>query len=263
MTIGAAIAAALLLLVQVSGDAAPPPAQTPAFTAFAPPTGRPMTYRVTARRLARDGTMVSYTLVYALQWSRVGRGIRLAATLRDIESDGRPELAQAFSGLFQPLVGQEMTYLVAPDGSSIDLVDPEAAWARVLAHIQRMGETSDRPEAKQLAKLLAALPPTERDRLIASDIRAFVAPANTDLLAAATQGGTGDEGGLRTLAVSERTEVPTGTGARPVEIITAWRVDPATGLVASERRQSWLVGDPGGTRTLVEERLRALDPVAN
>lgn len=65
----------------LAADAATPPpaALVAAPSLFAPPFGQPMTYRVTTRPLARDGSMASYTLVYALQWDRVGRGVQLRA----------------------------------------------------------------------------------------------------------------------------------------------------------------------------------------
>lgn len=245
------IAAALLLLAaQGAVDPPPPPALAAvSVAAFAPPLDRPMTYRVTSRRLARDGTMTSYTMVYALIWQRAGRGIRLAATLGDIESDARPELTRALTGLLQPLVGEEMSYMVALDGRGLELVDPDGLWQRVLARIQALGGEAARPEAKQMAGLLAALPPAERDRLATSDIRALLAASNPDLA-----GGQG--GGLQTITRVEKTAVP--GGAQAMEIDMAWTVDRATGLVMTEKRQSWIAGSGKAGRTLVEERLREL-----
>ncbi|MBL0915430.1 MAG: hypothetical protein IBJ13_07920 [Sphingopyxis sp.] len=248
--------ALLLLTAQPAPEPPLPPAPVVvAAPRFAPPLDRPMTYRVTTRRLARDGTMASYTAVYALQWSRVGRGIQLSSTLRGVESDARPELARALTGLLQPLVGQTITYLVAPDGSRLDLVDPEGLWQRVLGRIQAMGADAARPEAKQMAALIAALPPAERDRMITSDIRALLAATNPALSGAA-------EGeGVQTLSNVERAVLD---GASPLEIDTRWTVDRATGLVMAETRRNWIMASEGAGKTLVEERLRELkfaDPV--
>lgn len=240
----------LLLTAQPALEPPLPPATTIAGASrFAPPLDRPMTYRVTTRRLGRDGTMASYTTVYALQWSRVGRGIELSATLRGLESDARPELARAVTGLLQPLVGETMTYLVAPDGSGLDLVDPEGLWQRVLARIQAMGADAARPEAKRMAALIAALPPTERDRLATSDIRALLAASNPAL------SNVPHGEGMQTLSNVERTALD---GASPLEIDTRWTVDRATGLVMAEARQNWIMAPKGAGKTLVEERLREL-----
>lgn len=245
------IAGALTLLMAQPAPEPPlpPAAAIAAAPRFAPPLDRPMTYRVTTRRLARDGTMASYTAVYALQWSRVGRGIELSSTLRGVESDARPELARALTGLLQPLVGQTMTYLVAPDGGRLDLVDPEGLWRRVLARIETMGADAERPEAKQMASLIAALPPADRDRLVTSDIRALLAAANPTLSGAAHGEGT------QTLSNVERTVID---GAAPLEIDTRWTVDRATGLVMAETRRNWVAGPGAAGKTLVEERLREL-----
>ena len=257
------IAAALLLM---AGQAGPPipPAPAPAAAAplvFAPPFGPPMHYRVTTRRLSRDGTMASYTLDYLLQWERAGRGIRLVATLQRTGADARPDLAKAFTGLMQPLVGEPVTYLVAVDGSRIDLVDPEGLWARVMAQTQAMAAAADQPEAKRAAQLLAALSPADRESLATADIRALVVPANTDIPAPSGEGVSVQQGGgLRTISRTEQGELASRTGAaQRVEVERNWTVDTATGLLVAERRQSWLTGAAGGERRLAEEQIRELD----
>lgn len=259
------IGAALLLLVAEPLPApAPPPLASAAMPLrFAPPLDRPMTYRVTSRRLSRDGTMASYTLVYALRWDSAGRGMQLAATLRRIESDARPELAQALTGLLRPLVGQTLTYLVASDGSGVDLVDPDAQWARVLGNVQDLGASAARGEAKQMVGLLAALPPAERDKLATADIRALVAPANPALPVASDEAAgvaVAGDGSRRIVTKVERSAVEgTASGTQQqIEISTSWTIDTATGLVLGESRKTWLAGADGTDRRLVEESARAL-----
>lgn len=257
------IAAVLLLLAGQAGPAAlpaPPPAVAGP-RVFAPPLGSPMRYRVTTRRLSRDGTIASYTLDYLLQWERAGRGIRLVATLQRTGSDARPELAGAFTSLMQPLVGEPVTYLVAADGSSIDLVDPDGLWARVMAQTEAMAAAADQPEAKSAARLLAALSPGDREKLATADIRALVATANADIPASSGAGvAVRQDGNLRTIARTERGEVSARAGApQPLVVERNWTVDTATGLLIAERRQSWLTGPVGDERQLAEEQIRELD----
>lgn len=231
---------------------------------FAPPIGQPMAYRVTTRRLTRAGTLASYTLVYALRWERAGRGLQLAATLRRIESDARPELVEALTSLLRPLIGQTLTYLVAPDGSSIDLIDPEAQWARVLDRVEAMGARAAQGEARQIAGMLAALPPAERDKMATADVRALVAPANSAIPAAADSAPdvkVDQDGERRTVAMVERSSIDAGgpDGKRqPIEIQSLWTIDTATGLVLGERRATRISGAGGGEPLLVEERVRDL-----
>jgi len=263
------IAAALLLLFAEPPRAplspAPPSASLVAAPLrFAPPIGQPMAYRVTTRRITRTGTLASYTLVYALRWERAGRGLQLAATLQRIDSDARPELVRALTDLLQPLIGQTLTYLVAPDGSSIDLIDPEAQWARVLGSVQAMGARAAQGEARQIAGMLAALPPAERDKMATADVRALIAPANSAIPAAAD--GAFDvkvdqDGDRRTVTMVERSSIEAGgpDGKRqPIEIESSWTIDTATGLVVGERQATWMSGADGGERRLVEERRRDL-----
>ncbi|WP_447760345.1 hypothetical protein [Sphingopyxis panaciterrae] len=255
---------ALLLAAQL--PASPPPASPPtpvAVSQFAPPLGQPMAYHVTTRRLGRDGSLISFSLVYALQWQRAGRGYQLVATLRRIDSDARPEVARALTAVLQPLVGEPMTYLVAPDGSSIDLVDAEGLWERAIARTQALGAAAGQGEAKQMAALIAALPVEQRNEFATADIRALVVPANNAIPA---PGGTNVsiryDGAIKMVAEVERDSLATEGEGRPLEIDKLWTIDTLTGLVAREQRQSWIVEPGGDARTLVEERIRALDPAA-
>ena len=265
MSIGGLGGALLLLAAQSVPPPAPGDVSTAAAThfQFAPPVGRPMTYRVITRRIGREGALINFSLVYVLQWQRVGRGYRLEAVLQRIDSDARPEVTRALSLMLEPLVGEPTAYLVAPDGSRIDLVDPDGLWARVTARIEAVGAKAGRPEARQLALLVAALPATERDRLASADIRALVAPAN-DAIPVAAQSDAASvsimhDGALQTIAKVERDSASVAGNAKPLEIDNLWTVDTATGLVMREQRQSWIVEAEGDGRTLVEERVRALE----
>ena len=261
------LGALLLLAAQplpsaATGDA--PAAATKHFQ-FAPPVGRPMTYRVTTRRIGREGSLINFSLVYALQWQRVGRGYRLEAVLQQIDSEARPEVTRALSLMLDPLVGEPMAYLVAPDGSRVDLVDPDGLWERVTARIEAVGAKAGRPEARQLAQLIAALPAAERDRLATADIRALIAPANGAIpLSAQAEGASVSithDGALQAIAKVERDSAPVAGAAKPLEIDNLWTVDTTTGLVMREQRQSWIVDADSDGRTLVEERVRALELV--
>jgi len=259
------LGSALLLVAQPLPAQGDVPAQATAGFQFAPPLDRPMTYRVTTRRIGRDGSLINFSLVYVLRWQRIGRGYQLQSVLQRIDSDAPPAVARALTLMLQPLVGEELAYLVAPDGSRIDLVDPDGLWERATARIEAAGAEGGRAEAKQLAQLIAALPPSERDRLATADARALVAAANDAIAAAAAADGASVSmlhgGTLRTVAKVE-TDAANGDGAPPLQIDHLWTVDTATGLVVQERRQSWIVDAQSGGRTLVEERVRAIEPAS-
>ena len=269
MTVWGGLGGALLLAL--AAQLSPAPATGDASVAavatrfgFAPPVGVPMTYRVTTRRVGRDGALINFALVYALQWQRVGRGYRLEAVLQRIDSDARPEVTRSLTMMLQPLVGEATAYLVAPDGSRIDMVDPEQLWERVAARIEATGAEAGRPEAKQLAALISALPAAERDRLATADIRALIAAANDAIPVDGLDGGArvsmAHDRALRTIAKVERATAPVSGKAQPLEIDNLWTIDIATGLVTREQRQSWIIEANGDGRTLVEERVRALEP---
>src|SRR3546814_11092967 len=74
-------------------------------------------------------------------------------------------VVRAVTAMLHPLVDQPISYLIASDGRAITLVDPDALWQRVLGRAQDMGAAATPGEAKQLAGLLAALPPAEREKL--------------------------------------------------------------------------------------------------
>lgn len=259
------LGALLLLAAQSLPLATPGDAPVAARTQirFAPPVGVPMTYRVTTRRIGRDGSLINFSLDYALEWQRVGRGYRLEAVLRRIDSDARPDVTRALTMMLQPVVGEAMAYLVAPDGNRIELVDPDQLWARVTARIEATGGAAGRPEARQLAQLVASLPAAERDRLATADIRALVAPANDAIPATAPDDGASvsmmHDGAQQTIAKVERDTAAVGGKTQQLEIDNLWTIDTATGLVLREQRQSWIVEADGDGRTLVEERVRALN----
>lgn len=232
---------------------------------FAPPVGVPLRYRVTTRRIGRDGTLIDFALVYALQWQRTGRGYRLDAVLQRIESGAQADVTRMLTMMLDPLVGEEIAYLVPSDGSRIDLVDPDQLWERVTARVEEAGAESGRPEARQLAQLIAALPAAERDRLAVADIRALIGPASDAIPAVAVPNAevsVRHDGARRTIAKVERDSAPIGGKALPLEIDNLWTIDTDTGLVLRERRQSWIVEPDGAGRMLVEERVRALEPAS-
>jgi len=267
VTPASALGALLLLtappLAIPTSSAAPTAAS--AEVRFAPPVGIPLRYRVTTRRIGRDGTLIDFALVYALQWQRTGRGYRLDSVLERIDSGAEPGVMRMLTMMLDPLVGEEISYLVPPDGSRIDMVDPGQLWERVTARMEKAGAEADRPEARQLAQLIAALPAAERDRLATADIRALIAPANDALPAVASDASDVsivDDGDRRTIAMVERDSTSIAGQAQPLEIDNLWTVDTGTGLVIRERRQSWIVTADGQGRRLVEERVRALEPVS-
>lgn len=254
MTLAGALSGALLLLTVPETAAPPSDAAHQTAQRFAPPLDRPLTYRVTTRRLGRSGALVEFALVYRLEWRRAGRGYRLDATLLRIESDARPELVQALTALLQPIVGEPVAYLVDAEGRDVTLADPQALWTRVARRTHDLAAAAPSPEARRVAALLAALPETERDKAIGADIRALIPPADS----AAEPGERA--GGHRTIAQVEQAELRPGT---PLRIDLLWTIDMASGLVLREQRQSWVTEPGDEARTLAEERIRALDLAAH
>lgn len=242
-------AAALLLGLPLPVAADPTPPVAAEAVRFAPPLGAPLTWSVTTRRLGRKGAMIAFSSVYALEWTRLGRGYRLDATLQRIESDAPPELVRALTAVLQPLVGERVAYLVSPDGRTVDLADPKALSDRVIDRTEAFAAESGRPEAKAIAAMLGAMSPDERAVLASADIRALVAPANGALAAPA-----GPNDPVGTVATVETADI----GGAPVETRTRWQIDAASGLVLREQRQSWTIGPDKRPQTLVEERVRAL-----
>ncbi|HRE34372.1 MAG TPA: hypothetical protein PK217_04775, partial [Sphingopyxis terrae] len=88
-------------------------------------------------------------------------------------------------------------------------------------------------------------------------IRALVVPANGAIP-------NGADGPIMTVTVAGRrtisaSEPPAAGAAQPIEVDTRWTIDLATGLLAEERRQSFLTTGNAADRKLVEERIRALE----
>lgn len=255
--LGALLVAAPAVPAAVAGEALTASATD---VQFAPPIGQPLRYRVTTRRIGRGGSLVDFSLTYALKWQRAGRGYRLDAELQRIDSDAPPAVRRALTMMLDPLVGEAMAYMVSADGGRIDLVDPARLWDNVLARIETTGAEGRRAEAQQLAKIVAALPPAERDRLASADIRALFGALNGAIPIRARADISIRRGGaMRTVARVERTATTIDGETRALAIDHLWTIDTATGLVVREQRQSWLVDADGAGRMLVEERIRALE----
>lgn len=258
--------AAAMLLFTAPGMAAAEPSAPAAVGGlqFQPPVGQPMTYRVTTRRISRGGTLISFSLVYALDWQGAGRGYRLDTVLRRIESDARPELVRALTGLVRPLVGESVTYLVDAEGRSVALADPDALWARVAERTRALAAEATAPEARQVAALLASLPEAEREKLVTADIRALIAPANAAISATADDDASVSirhDGAQLSIAKVEKGAVAAADrGASALDIDMLWAIDKTTGLVLREQRQNWIVEPGSDARTLAEERVRVLTP---
>ena len=145
MMLGAGLGALLLLAAPASpaAAAAEAPAAPTTEIAFAPPVGQPMRYRVTTRRIGRDGSLIDFAILYDVKWQRAGRGYRLDAVLRRIDSDAPPAVTRALTMMLDPLVGEDVAYMVAADGSRIDMIDPDRLWERALARIETAGGASE------------------------------------------------------------------------------------------------------------------------
>ena len=149
------LGALLLLAAQAPEPPVPSETQQVPTLAFAPPLDRPLAYRVATRRSSRDGGFASFALVYDLRWQRVGRGYQLLARIDRVESDAHPEVVRTLRLMIDPLIGETLTYFVPADGSSVDMVDPEGLWRRVVDRAQALADASGRPEAKRAAQIIA------------------------------------------------------------------------------------------------------------
>src|SRR3546814_16425050 len=90
---------------------------------------------------------------------------------RSIDSGAEPGVTRMLTMMLDPLVGEEISYLVPPDGSRIDMVDLDQLWERVTARIEKAGAEADRPETRQLAQLIAAIPAAKSGRLANAGLR--------------------------------------------------------------------------------------------
>lgn len=258
---GGAVVAALLVVAATPADPAPPP--VPAAIAapdLAPPLDRPLRYRVISRRLVGGGdAMLRFTFEYRLLWQRAGRGYRLTATLEQIESDAPPPIARGLTAVLQPLVGEAVAYLVSADGRHVDLVDPDALWERVAERTHAIAAAAPQAEARQMAQLMAALTPAQRQALAAEDIRALIAAANPDIPPGRAGVTVESDGPHDRLTLATAASLSTPDGVRPLTVEQCWTIDRASGLIGWQRRQSWIADPQGGKGRLVEEQLRIVE----
>lgn len=268
--LGLTMAAVLTLAGASPSDAALTESAAPAAAlppVFAPPLGARFDYRVTSRRLGRDGMLIEFTLHYDLVWKPLGRGFGLDTMLTRIESDAPPSVRRVMTGLLEPLVGLPVSYLLSADGKSVDLVDPDTVWALATPVAARLGQASAEDGANGMAGVLLALPQAERNRLLTADVRSLIATANPAIPRAPGATVSIRQQDDRTIIVKSNADTPLAAGgpvgAVPLTTESTWTIDDRTGLVVGATVQNWVKGPDDATPTLVEEHIRALMPVAS
>src|SRR3546814_12188160 len=75
-------------------------------------------------------------------WSSDVCSSDLDSVLERIDSGAERGVTRMLTMMLDPLVGEKISYLVPPDGSRIDMVDPGQLWERVTARIDRKSVVS-------------------------------------------------------------------------------------------------------------------------
>lgn len=176
--------------------AQPVAAQTIAIP-FAPPTDRPLTYRIEQHRPVA-GKVSGFTATRDLRFERAGEGYILAVTLRAIDTDAPASGAEPYRAALGPLVGIAMRFRLDGRGRIVALDDADAVWAKVQAGVDKMavGSDGDRQRAAQNVRaLFDSLSVEGRLSLLAGELQPLLLFAGSDVV-----GGTGR--GLRSVAGS-------------------------------------------------------------
>ncbi|MFC3442130.1 hypothetical protein ACFOKF_13215 [Sphingobium rhizovicinum] len=230
---------------------------------FAPPTDRPLVYRIEQYRPVA-GKVSAFTAIRDLRFERTGEGYVLSVTLRSIDTDAPAAGAEPYRAALEPLVGIPMRFHLEARGQVVALDDMGAVWSRVQAGLKAMlnGPNADRQRAaKNVQALFDGLSPEGRLALLAGEIRPL-------LLFAASEVEDGAGRGLRTMAGSplgrpvpvegslviagqdagalDLKEILSGEG---VQVAIRYHLSRATGLVENQER-SLIVGG----QALVESR---------
>lgn len=219
---------------------------------FAPPTDRPLVYRIEQQRPVA-GKASRFSATRDLRFEKVAEGYRLVATLRAIDSDAPAAGAEPYRAALGPLLGIAMRFRLDGHGRIVALEDMDAVWTRVQAGVDAMlasfAADSDRHRAAQKVQaLFASLSPEGRLALLAGEFQPL-------FLFAGSQVDDGAGRGLRTMAGSplgrpvpvEGTLTVAGTGAdaldmeeklagEGVQVAIRYHLSRTTGLVESQQR---------------------------
>jgi hypothetical protein len=239
-------------------------AAEPVTIGFDPPLDTPLRLNVERAQRARDGRFFSFSASYIIRFERAGRGFRLTSRLIELESDAPQRLQSVFGGMLAPMKNVDVHYLVAADGSSIDLTDGEALWETLRLVDATRAQAGPREEAGSVVSALLALSPAQREDMLSADIDALVVLAGHRLAAGVLDGGQGARAITQSDAVVdivEESAAPTGDAdGNRFETRTRWRVGRSTGLLMSESSETRIVDDDSSDS--VQARiLRTLEPL--
>lgn len=223
---------------------------------MAPPLDTPMTYTIVQRRLSRTGDAIEFRLDYRLLWQKMGRGFRLESTLLSIRSDAPPAIERVMGGMMRPLLDRPVSFLIDSKGTEVVQHDSDTFWAAAVRDVERWHDEPVRREAAELARLLTALPPAQRDAVMTADVRAILPAMVPELRSAQPVAAAGTP----QLSYRYRRDDVVGAAAPGMRVAreTLWSIDRATGLVTSATEQTWSREAGDDTSLLIEERVRSL-----
>lgn len=233
---------------------------------FAPADGVALRYTVVDER--NDGTTVSrFTSSRRIVFHRTASGYRAELTILSVDAVGARDVAAMSRRLMSALLGRTIRYQLDAQGSVTAVEDQAALMALIVATVGKVAgagkvdSTARSDAADKFAASLSAMPEAAQRRMLASFLssvidssgggvlgqRTVAVPMASSLAQAVTLPGT--ETVTRTangrIAIGTVATGP-GAGESGVRIVRHREIDPSTGLVMLDDRQteSWLSSSP-------------------
>jgi hypothetical protein len=117
---------------------------------FAPPLDRPLVYRQTEDRIARDGSAAHFILTEEARFTRDGAGYILALRTLSAEAQAPAGPAAAFRAGMKPFLGIPVAVHLSASGEPGEVIDADTTWQRV---IDSLGQTAEATPPDRKAEL--------------------------------------------------------------------------------------------------------------
>jgi hypothetical protein len=214
---------------------------------FAPPIDRPLVYRQTEDRVARDGSAAHFILTEEVRYIRDGAAYLLTIRALSAEAQAPEPAAKAFRAGMAPFIGVPVAIRLSAGGEPGEVIDAEATWSRVLDSISQAAATNPDRKAELDATIAGfkAMPPAAREAMMKGPAIALLGLALPPL----------PEGGSAPLA--ESIDTPLGV---PLESSGTLHRD--TNRDGTIRYSAELDSDPAAAHRLADHLRDAGGPVA-
>lgn len=135
---------------------------------FAPPIDRPLIYRQTEDRVARDGSAAHFILTEEARYTRDGDGYILTIRALSAEAQAPEMAANAFRAGMKPFIGIPVAIRLSATGEPGEVIDADVTWAHVIGSLEAVAASAGDRKAdfEPMLTGFRTMPPAAREAML-------------------------------------------------------------------------------------------------